>query len=667
MKLKNKYFFGILLSFLFCGFFCFGFINNASAKEYWFDLVEVDININKDSSVDIKETITFRFSGEFSQVYREITLVDDRALERCRQDQSLQCGGFSFLEITSVKDQNGNVIPKNEINFSTVNSNNEDRYRVEWDFSPVKKYFSNQQFAFTVEYKVYGSIGIFDDYDLFYWDVIFSDRESSIAKANINITFPDNFIFNEEDLKVFGSGYSYSYRYEPILNLLEITTDNIPPKSDVTVMQKMQKGIVLEPATLEFSSNVYSPTVTINDKAIGDFNGNIFGIIPGNYAFTFSKWGHKDYTFEANFEQGEVKQIEVKLEQTPEYIILNFVSLVVNILGVLSFPVILFLIYRNYRLKGKDIDPAKVIVPEFNPPENIGPYLLGSLKDEKVDIIDITSSIIDLAYRGYLKIKEYKGKTIFGIESSSKSYELIKRKEFDDLNNIEKNILTSIFGNKERVTLDDLKFKFFKKIPKIEKSIYLDLVEKGYFSKRPDEVRSNYSIYASIMLVFSLLLILSTFLYPIFTAFGISLLIGSIILFAVSPHMPAKTKKGSELYAKVMGFKMYLETAERYRVQNLTPETFEKYLSYAIMFGIEQSWAEKFKDIYKTPPDWFEASSWNSFSAYIFVRHTIEFSSNSAQSFTITESMSGSGWSGNGGFLGGFSGGGGGGGGGGAS
>jgi len=125
------------------------------------------------------------------------------------------------------------------------------------------------------------------------------------------------------------------------------------------------------------------------------------------------------------------------------------------------------------------------------------------------------------------------------------------------------------------------------------------------------------------------------------------------------------------MFDEILGFKMYMDTAERYRVQNLTPETFEKFLSYAIVFGIEKQWAEKFKDIYKGQPDWYEGDlgTWNSIrlaNSLAHFRSTTTSSMVSRPSSSSSSGWSGGGWSGGGGFSGGFSGGGGGGGGGGA-
>ncbi len=149
-------------------------------------------------------------------------------------------------------------------------------------------------------------------------------------------------------------------------------------------------------------------------------------------------------------------------------------------------------------------------------------------------------------------------------------------------------------------------------------------------------------------------------------------LISWLIIYAVKNN-PRFNKKGNELYHQILGFKMYLETAERYRLQNLTPETFEKFLPYAMIFGIEKKWAEAFEKlgIAVHQPKWYSGhaglASGSSFSgAQGSVASSFSasaFSASFASSFSSAMSSSGAGGgaSGGGGSAGGGAGGGGGG------
>jgi uncharacterized membrane protein YgcG len=229
--------------------------------------------------------------------------------------------------------------------------------------------------------------------------------------------------------------------------------------------------------------------------------------------------------------------------------------------------------------------------------------------------------------------------------------------------------MDALFGTKDRITTNDLKNKFYTRLPGIKKKIYEELVTVKYFDEKPDSVRTKFIGIGFLMIIIGVGLIVASSILPIFLGLAMSLGTLGIVLLIISKHMPSKTELGSKIFHKVLGFKMYMETAEKYRVQNLTPETFEKFLPYAIVFGIEKQWAEKFKDIYKGTPDWYEGDI-STFNTIYLVNSLSTFNTTTASAMTVSPSSSGTasggGWSGGGGLSGGFSGGGGGGGGGGA-
>src|SRR5262249_47966442 len=71
-------------------------------------------------------------------------------------------------------------------------------------------------------------------------------------------------------------------------------------------------------------------------------------------------------------------------------------------LPLVSFAV-MFTIWWKW---GKDPDPGMAVAPMYEPPKNMTPAETGTLIDDSVDARDITSILVDLAVRGYLKITE---------------------------------------------------------------------------------------------------------------------------------------------------------------------------------------------------------------------------------------------------------------------
>jgi uncharacterized membrane protein len=89
------------------------------------------------------------------------------------------------------------------------------------------------------------------------------------------------------------------------------------------------------------------------------------------------------------------------------------------------------------------------------------------------------------------------------------------------------------------------------------------------------------------------------------------------------------------------------------------PETFEAFLPYALVLGVENSWAKEFDGMYMTPPSWYEGYPGGAFNTLMFTHTLSQFTTVASSSFTSTPSSTGG--SGGGGFSGGGGGGGGGG------
>ena len=63
--------------------------------------------------------------------------------------------------------------------------------------------------------------------------------------------------------------------------------------------------------------------------------------------------------------------------------------------------------------------------------------------------------------------------------------------------------------------------------------------------------------------------------------------------------MPKRTQAGVDLLFKIKGFELYMRQAENYRQQFYEKENiFDKFLPYAIIFGIAELWAKKMQLIY---------------------------------------------------------------------
>jgi uncharacterized membrane protein YgcG len=336
-------------------------------------------------------------------------------------------------------------------------------------------------------------------------------------------------------------------------------------------------------------------------------------------------------------------------------------------------PLVLALCGGAWFFMGRDLPGMGAVVVHYEPPDGLSPAEVGTLIDEKVDLRDISATIIDLAARGYLRITEV-GKD--GWLGSGIDYRFEKSKSPGGLKSFEANLFGRIFSGRDKVLLSSLSTKLYAEIAEIRKGLYRSLSKEGYFDGRPDTVRNGYLIGGIFALAVALLMAAGIQTWMIGRLFYAPLIVTAVVcglaVIATSFYMPRKTRKGRIAWEKVAGLEEYIRRAEAEDIQDRERKNvFERLLPYAIAFGLTKHWAKAFADLYTEPPDWYRPSDASNFNTWIFVDR-IDRSINAMNTTFPSQPRSqggsggGSSWSG-GGFSGGGSSGGGFGGGGGGS
>jgi uncharacterized membrane protein len=315
-------------------------------------------------------------------------------------------------------------------------------------------------------------------------------------------------------------------------------------------------------------------------------------------------------------------------------------------------------LYYIWRSRGKDPEGRGVIAVRYEPPENLTPAEAGTLIDERADILDVSSTVIDLAVRGYIKIEEVKSTKFYFF--TDRDYKLVKIKDSEDadLKAHESKVLSGIFEGSGETMVSSLKNKFYKELPGIKKALYKELIDKRYFPANPENVRRIYK-WAGVVLVIIAFFLMSNF--PL----GVSLGISGIVILLFAGHMPRKTKRGSLLNEELLGFREFIERAEEDRIRRMAkedPTLFDRVLPYALVFGLEDKWADAFREMYTEPPNWYYSPYYaNAFSPSLFVNDLGRSLSVMQSTLASTPKRSGSSGLGGGGSSGGGFGGGGGG------
>jgi uncharacterized membrane protein YgcG len=299
---------------------------------------------------------------------------------------------------------------------------------------------------------------------------------------------------------------------------------------------------------------------------------------------------------------------------------------------------------------------AEAVVPEYGPPDRLRPAQLGLILDESADSKDVTATIVDLAVRGYLVIKDVPGKH---------DWELNQAKEDTrDLLPYEEKILKGLFDSgKPGVKISSLKGTFSGTLNIAEGLLYADSARLKWFTTNPRNTRLIWAGLGIAVIIVGGVLSLALGVLAGWGLLGLAVIAVGGLMIAASRWMPRRTGLGTNLFRKALGFRLYMNAAEKDRQAFAEKaELFTQYLPYAIVFGCVHRWAKAFEGIDTTAAvsSWYQGQG--AFTPIVFASSLEGFSSN--LSTAVAETPAGSGGSGGGG--GGFSGGGGGGGGGGA-
>jgi hypothetical protein len=278
---------------------------------------------------------------------------------------------------------------------------------------------------------------------------------------------------------------------------------------------------------------------------------------------------------------------------------IGLVLFVIALLLLIGGPLLVLVLWY---VRGRD-PQLSVVVPEYisEPPDDLPPAVVGTLIDEKADMQDIVSTLIDLARRGYLTMTEEDDDHLFSrTEKSTK-----------DLRPFEEQFVKDIFGRNDERSLSSLRYKFADNLPGLRSKVYQEMVDEKLVSTSPDTVRKSYGCFAGLLFgvaVIGFFGLSALFAETVGTVVcpALALAVTGVFMLVASRYMPRKTAKGAEAAAKWNAFKAYLKNIENYSDLEQSSEIFADYLAYAVAFGLERTWIRKFSSVPSTPiPGWY--------------------------------------------------------------
>ena len=318
--------------------------------------------------------------------------------------------------------------------------------------------------------------------------------------------------------------------------------------------------------------------------------------------------------------------------------------------------------YRAWNKVGRD--PQKQpIFARYGPPEGYSPaavhqiYYRG-LRGNKA----LISSLIHMSVNKHLEMESSKSETNIRYLGQNK----------DDTLPVEQAALVrKLFTRQSFIHLGKTPNITFTSAYTSFKRIVSKTYGRDYF-----QWNARSSIFGIALSVFSVVAAFTQFYGNNSEYFFITLAVLAVLNLFFVFIMPAPTKKGQKIRSEIEGFKLYLETAEKGRLNAekdvlsgreppMTTERYESFLPYAIALDVEKPWTKYFEkilpDVAKSySPSWGYMRGGN-YGSIGGINRALESNLNSGVSRAMPQSSSSSG-GGGGGFSGGGGGGGGGGG-----
>ena len=597
-----------------------------ASYDYVIDNYDVNIVVNSNNTFDITETITAYFNVPKHGIFRTIPLSNKIVrLDGSTSTNRTQVSNLSVSDKYTTSRDGGNY--KIQIGSLSTTLTGKQTYTIKYTYNLGKDPVS--------------------DYDELYYNIIGNEWDTVIGNVTFNITMPKEF----------------------------------------------------DSSKLGFSKGEVGSTD--NDGINYTVNGNT---ISGSY--------------DGILNEGE--SLTVRCELPEGYFVDAGLVVNSNIYLMFIIPIVALIIsFLLWFIFGRDNRVVETV--EFYPPEGFNSLEVGFLYKGKANSQDVTSLLVYLANKGYIKISDNNDESLF---SKADGFKITKLKDYDGNDANERLFLGGLFKDtavEGEATKDDLydnfyatthkilsninnkenKNKIFEKkaskksiiiillmlvsvittiaIPTLEYAgagevamtlficaFYIPFYAVGIFAKIPLLFRIfwlGFTIFHSSVFFSTLPIkdaITSEPIYLIGVIVGILCLIGMIICFKI---MPKRTPYGNEILGKIRGFKNFLETAEKDKLESMVlsnPTYFYDILPFTYVLGVSDKWIKKFETINMQAPSWYDSHTAFSVATFgTFIGSTMT-SAQSVMSSSSSSSSSGGSSSG-GGSSGGGSGGGGGG------
>lgn len=466
---------------------------------------------------------------------------------------------------------------------------------------------------------------ISSDYDIESYDVVLDvDKDNKVdVTENIKINIPNN---NYNGIYKSFSLWQNYYNSDMKKNKKKVQISNLRAIGEKFVLEKSKNsiGIKIGSSRTNIDEGLHTYTIKYRynmgkdeNKGFDEFVFNIFEnykntkinnlTVTINMPFNFDENQIKfmkknediskavsyiveDKTVKISINNYELKDtftVNIKLKDgyftsgTNNYGLVSFIACI----SIIIITIVSAFWWKKY---GKD-NKKRVQTVEFYAPDNLDPAQIGYIYGEK-SIKKLTASlIISLASKGYIEIKDM----------GNKQYKVIntKKDNLKELTITEQIVYNQLFVNENEciISQNSAFVKVFSKIQKCLKEVTDKKINDKASSKLADKVY--------ILLIVSIIIWMISFVIinDLNPKYHILYLISFIAIFITGLFtiiMERKTDYGEIIYAKVLGFKNYLNVAQKDELDTMVeknPNYFYDILPYAYVLGVSDKWIKNFE------------------------------------------------------------------------
>jgi len=531
-----------------------GFAHGApalAAKQATYDRFDVALDLQTNGDLYVTETTLVSFSGgSFSNGHRDIPLTRTTGIDHITVAEQTVQGLVPFTE-TALPD-----VPDADNRFNAAKTG--DSMLVNWHFAASDA----SQRTFVVSYVVHGVLRVYPaaspPNQQIWWTAVGSDltKQTPVRASTVTMHFPQALDLGNTHVGEDGTGKAIDY-----------TKDG---------------------QTFTFTHASFSAGDSMIVRMI--FPPIITGARP-------PAWQAADDASRA-----------AATHHNQRVALIGTISIVATIMILIGGGLQLYFLWYT---RGRD--PHTGLIADFlpAPPDDLSPGVAGTLLDERADEQDVVATFLDLARRGVMTMTDA-GLNGDEKRATGRDFDLTIATASPALAPYEATIFRAVFGANDAVgttvRLSGVGKALRASFPKVKEQLYQALVDRELFNRSPEETRARWRSR-------------SRWLTTVFVAAGtvvgfaiswfvtIPCMAATLIAFIagrLAKSMPRKTGTGAEEAAKWRAFRRYLKDIEKYEHLAEKTSIFERYLAFAVAFGLDSDWVLKFRATGAPLPAWFE-------------------------------------------------------------